>query len=65
MVYREIGNRLRRDQYVWWNGRVVVPLWRKLLIAVSVYLGLSGLRLKADTRTADLSLPLAELPGAQ
>lgn len=63
MVYREIGNRLGRDQYTWWRGRVVVPLWRKLLIAVSVYLGLSGLRLKADKHSADLSLPLAGLPG--
>jgi len=65
MVYREIGNRLCRDQYAWWNGRVVVPIWRKIVIAVSVYLGASGLRHKAGTRTADLSLPLAELPGAQ
>jgi phytoene synthase len=64
MVYREIGNRLRQDQCAWWNGRIIVPLWRKLWIAVSVYLGLSGLRIKADTRIVDLSLPLAGLPGA-
>jgi phytoene synthase len=65
MVYREIGNGLRRNQYAWWNGRVTVPLWWKLSIAVGVYLGLSGLRLKADIRIVDLSLPLAGLPGAQ
>ena len=65
MVYREIGNKLRKDQYAWWHGRVVVPLWRKVFIAVGVYLGLSGLRFKVNPRTAELSLPLAELPGLQ
>lgn len=64
MVYREIGTRLRRDQYAWWNGRVIVPLPKKLWIAVSVYLGLSGLRLQAGPRLVDLSLPLSGLPGA-
>jgi len=63
-VYKEIGTRLRQDQYAWWKGRVVVPLPRKLWIAVGVYLGISGLRPKAETCTVDLSLPLAGLPGA-
>lgn len=65
MVYREIGVSLRRDECAWWNGRVVVPLWRKLWITVCVYLGLSGLRLKKSSQDVDLSLPLAGLPGAQ
>ena len=64
MVYREIGNSLRRNECAWWNGRIVVPHGKKLWIAVCVYLGLSGLRCNKNFRTLDLSLPLAGLPGA-
>jgi phytoene synthase len=64
MVYREIGNELRRGQYAWWKGRTVVPFWKKLCMAVGVYLGLAGIRRKTDTDIVDLSVPLAGLPGA-
>lgn len=63
-VYREIGTVLRQSECAWWNGRVIVPLPKKLQLAAGVYLGLSGLRLKTQTGV-DLSLPLAGLPGAQ
>jgi phytoene synthase len=65
-VYREIGTALRRNRYAWWKGRVRVSLPRKLWIAARVYLGQSPIRrLQADTSLAQLSLPLAGLPGAR
>ena len=64
-VYREIGSVLRERHYAWWEGRVVVPLPRKLWIAILVYLRRSPLHvLSQDSLLAELSLPLAGLPGA-
>lgn len=64
-VYREIGMALRRHQVAWWQGRIYVPLWRKVLIAAGVCAGSCSLRqLPLDSRYADLHRPLIGLPGA-
>jgi phytoene synthase len=63
-IYREIGIVLRRKQYVWWNGRVTVPLSRKLWIALRVCVaGSDFARTATQSRIPELSRPLAGLPG--
>jgi phytoene synthase len=63
-VYREIGLRIRQGHFHWWLGRVYVPLWRKVAIAVSICLGQSSLaKLAVPAEPDEIDRTLAGLPG--
>jgi phytoene synthase len=63
-IYREIGVRIRKNQFRWWLGRAYVPLWRKAAIAAGIFLGRSLLRQLTDSAEPDdLHHALAGLPG--
>jgi len=55
-VYREIGQRLRASGMQWKQGRTVVPTWRRIAIALRVWMGGRSVEGCSNLRPALFSL---------